>query len=78
MRELPVGTVTFLFTDIEGSTRILRDLGEKYSELLSVHSRIIREIVNQYNGIEVTTDGDSFFCVFQDAVCAINAVTDTR
>ena len=75
MRELPTGTVTFLFTDIEGSTQILGDVGEKkYSKLLSAHSRIIRDSITRYNGIEVRTEGDAFFCVFQDAVGAINAV----
>ena len=71
--ELPVGTVTFLFTDIEGSTLLERELRERYSEVLAEHRRLLREAFEQYGGREVDTQGDSFFVVFpraRDAVAA--------
>jgi predicted ATPase/class 3 adenylate cyclase len=70
----PVGTVTMLFTDIEGSTRLLHELGvDAYSELLGLHHRIVRTAVGSSNGVEIKTEGDSFFVVFasaSDALCA--------
>ena len=71
--ELPGGTVTFLFTDIEGSTLLERELRERYSEVLAEHRRLLREVFEQYGGREVDTQGDSFFVVFpraRDAVAA--------
>ena len=71
--ELPGGTVTFLFTDIEGSTRLERDLRERYSEVLADHRRLLREAFGRYGGREIDTQGDSFFFVFpraRDAVAA--------
>jgi hypothetical protein len=62
--DLPSGTVTFLFTDIEGSTRLLREAGGGYAELLEVHRRLLRQAVAAYGGREVDTQGDSFFIVF--------------
>jgi len=65
---LPQGTVTFLFTDIEGSTRLLARLGEAaYLELLAQHDDLIRSAVHQHGGVEVSTDGDSFFLAFAEA-----------
>ena len=59
--ELPVGTVTFLFTDVEGSTKLLHDLGaEDYSRALAVHRRILREAFTANEGVEVDTQGDAF------------------
>ncbi len=60
MAELPRGTVTFLFTDIEGSTRLLKQLGERYSDVLAEHRRILREAVGAREGREIDTQGDSF------------------
>ena len=61
MRELPTGTVTFLFTDIEGSTRLLLELGDGYAEALAEHRRVLREAFTGHGGVEVDTQGDAFF-----------------
>lgn len=67
VRELPSGTVTFLFTDIEGSTRLLQQLGPRYEELLEQHRRLVRAAVEAGAGCEVNTEGDAFFIVFSSA-----------
>jgi predicted ATPase len=78
--ELPRGTVTFLFTDVEGSTRLLHELGaEAYAEALSEHRRVIREACVQHGGVEVDTQGDAFFFAFptaQGALAAAQAMTE--
>ena len=71
MRELPTGTVTFLFTDIEGSTRLLHEHGERYAELLAEHRRVLREAFVQHGGVEVDTQGDAFFVAFARATDAL-------
>jgi YVTN family beta-propeller protein len=71
--ELPRGTVTFLFTDIEGSTRLLKQLGEKYGDVLTEHRRILREAVEARDGREIDTQGDSFFFAFARANAALGA-----
>jgi class 3 adenylate cyclase/ABC-type glycerol-3-phosphate transport system substrate-binding protein len=77
MSDLPTGTVTFLFTDIEGSTRLVRQLGARYAHLLSEHQRILRDCFATYRGREIDTQGDSFFAAFAragDAIaCAVEA-----
>ena len=74
MRNLPTGTVTFLFTDIEGSTRLLDSLGaEAYAEALAEHRRVIREACTSEGGVEVDTQGDAFFFAFPSAPGAIEA-----
>ena len=73
MTDLPAGTVTFLFTDIEGSTRLLHELGEQYAEVLTDHRRLLRNAFAQYSGREVDTQGDSFFVAFGDAGDAVRA-----
>ena len=70
---LPVGVVTFLFTDIEGSTRLFRTLGERYRSLLDAHHEIIRAAVTGNHGVVVRTQGDGFFCAFSEASAAIAA-----
>ncbi len=73
MRQLPSGTVTFLFTDIEGSTRLLDELGERYGEVLADHRRVLRETFERQGGVEVDAQGDAFFVAFprpQDALAA--------
>jgi predicted ATPase/class 3 adenylate cyclase len=74
---LPSGTVTFLFTDIEGSTRLLHQLGERYSEVLGAQQRILRQAFAAHGGHEVDTQGDSFFAAFPTArgaiACAVEA-----
>jgi peptide/nickel transport system substrate-binding protein len=72
--ELPVGTVTFLFTDIEGSTQLLKQLGgELYGQALDEHRRILRTEFADHDGREIDTQGDSFFVAFRRAKDAINA-----
>jgi class 3 adenylate cyclase len=59
MAELPTGTVTFLFTDVEGSTRLLHEHGERYAALLVEHRRVLREVFARHEGVEVDTEGDA-------------------
>jgi predicted ATPase len=70
---LPTGTVTFLFTDIEGSTRLLRELGDSYGEALAAHRQTIRQSLDAHGGVEVDTQGDAFFYAFSSAVDALAA-----
>jgi predicted ATPase/class 3 adenylate cyclase len=67
MPELPRGTVTFLFSDIEGSTRLLHELGDRYPDALEQHRRLLREAFARHGGVEVGTEGDSFFVAFSRA-----------
>jgi predicted ATPase len=78
MTGLPSGTVTFLFTDIEGSTRLLRELGDDYAEALSAHRRLVRGAVAAHGGVEVDTQGDAFFVAFADAGEAVAAAADAQ
>jgi predicted ATPase/class 3 adenylate cyclase len=74
MPDLPSGTVTFLFTDVEGSTRLLHDLGaEAYAEALAEHRRVIRAACAGEGGVEVDTQGDAFFFAFPTAPGAVRA-----
>jgi predicted ATPase/class 3 adenylate cyclase len=73
MRELPTGTVTFLFTDIEGSTQLLQELGDAYTEELAWHRRLLREAFTRHRGTEVDTQGDAFFVAFARAADAVAA-----
>jgi class 3 adenylate cyclase len=76
---LPTGTVTFLFSDIEGSTRLLDELGaDRYSEALAVHRRCIRDAFTAHAGVEVDTQGDAFFVAFQRATDAVAAAADAQ
>jgi class 3 adenylate cyclase len=73
MTTLPSGTVTFVFSDIEGSTGLLKRLGEQYGELIAQHRRIVRETFGEQGGVEIDMQGDSFFFAFaraRDAVAA--------
>jgi class 3 adenylate cyclase len=76
--ELPTGTVTFLFTDIEGSTRLLHELGDAYAHALAEHRRVLREAFAQHSGVEVDTQGDAFFVVFSRAKDAVAAAADAQ
>jgi predicted ATPase/class 3 adenylate cyclase len=67
MRELPTGTVTMLFSDIEGSTALLGRLGERYGEALFAQRALMRAAISACRGVEVGTEGDSFFVVFESA-----------
>ena len=71
MTELPTGTVTFLFTDVEGSTRLLQRVGDAYRDLLATHDQILRKAIASGGGVEVQTEGDGFFAVFSTASGAI-------
>jgi predicted ATPase len=73
-RDLPAGTVTFLFTDVEGSTRLLRELGAAaYAGALVEHRRVVREAFAEHGGVEVDTQGDAFFYAFPTAPGALTA-----
>ncbi len=74
MRELPTGTVTFVFTDIEGSTALLGRLGDGYGELLFAHHALLREVWEGHGGVEVSTEGDAFIVAFSSAARAVAAV----
>jgi predicted ATPase/class 3 adenylate cyclase len=70
---LPTGTVTFLFTDVEGSTRLLQQLGDRYAAVRDEHAAIVRQAVEAGGGVEVSTEGDSFFVAFGSPVGAVRA-----
>jgi peptide/nickel transport system substrate-binding protein len=78
MAELPSGTVTFLFTDVEGSTRLLKQLRDRYGELLADHRRILRAAFVAHGGQEIDTQGDSFFVAFRRASDAALAAGDAQ
>jgi YVTN family beta-propeller protein len=78
MAELPSGTVTFLFSDIEGSTLLLGRLGGRYDEVLAEHQRILRSAFEAHGGREVDTQGDSFFVAFRRANDAVAAAVDAQ
>jgi predicted ATPase/class 3 adenylate cyclase len=70
---LPTGTVTFLFTDIEGSTRLVQDLGDRYDDLAATHDALMRHALEESGGVEVNTEGDAFFAVFTSPQAALSA-----
>ena len=76
--DLPTGTVTFLFTDIEGSTRLLGHLGGRFPAVLEEHQRLLREAFTSAGGVEVSTEGDSFFVVFSRAADAVEAAVGAQ
>jgi predicted ATPase len=79
MRDLPRGTVTFLFTDIEGSTKLLHELGaERYADELVEHRRVLREAFARHDGVEVDTQGDAFFVAFPTAPGALGAAHEAQ
>src|SRR6059058_3474999 len=78
-RRLPSATVTFLFTDVEGSTRLLHELGaEAYAEALAEHRRVLRKLFSAEGGVEVDTQGDAFLFVFADALAGVAAAAATN
>ena len=78
-RNLPSGTVTFLFTDVEGSTRLLHELGaESYAEALAEHRHVVRKAFEAHGGVEVDTQGDAFFVAFPTAPGAMQAAANIR
>ena len=77
--QLPSGTVTFLFTDIEGSTNLLSELGpQRYAEALDLHRQVVRESCRRHGGIEVDTQGDAFFVAFPTAPGALEAAREAQ
>jgi class 3 adenylate cyclase len=75
--DLPAGTVTLLFTDIEGSTRLIEELGEEgYVRALAEHRRLLRDALSGHGGVEVDTQGDAFLYAFSDPVEALAAAAD--
>ena len=78
MRELPTGTVTFLFTDIEGSTRLLDEMGDAYADLLAEHRQTLRAVFTEHGGVEVDTQGDAFFVAFSGAGDAVDAAAASQ
>ena len=79
MRALPRGTITFLFTDIEGSTRLLEELGaEGYEAALAEHRRVLRDAFEKHGGVEVDTQGDAFFVAFPTAPGALGAAAEAQ
>ena len=78
MTALPGGTVTFLFTDIEGSTKLMQQLGDAYVQAQVDHHAILRAAFQNRKGAELRTEGDSFFCVFQSALDACGAAADAQ
>ncbi|HEV8339260.1 MAG TPA: tetratricopeptide repeat protein, partial [bacterium] len=78
-RDLPSGTVTLLFTDIEGSTKLLAQLGpESYADALAAHRRVLREAFVRHGGVEVDTQGDAFFVAFPTAPGALAAAREAQ
>jgi len=79
MEGLPEGTVTFLFTDVEGSTELLHELGsEAYAKALTEHRRVVREAFARHGGVEVDTQGDAFLIAFPTAPGALDAAQEAQ
>lgn len=78
MADLPSGTVTFLFTDIEGSTRLLAALGDRYPDVLADHHRLLRAAFEAHGGHEVDNEGDGFFFVFGSARRAVAGAVEAQ
>src|SRR5437763_5941387 len=78
MADLPTGTVTFLFTDVEGSTRLLQELGDAYANVLAAHRRVLRDAFARHDGVEVDTQGDAFFVAFAKSTDALAAAMEAR
>jgi class 3 adenylate cyclase/CheY-like chemotaxis protein len=73
MAELPTGTVTFLFTDVEGSTALAHKLAHDFQDVLVEHRSLVRSAVAERNGVEIDVRGDEFFVAFDDAAAAVHA-----
>jgi class 3 adenylate cyclase len=78
MATLPAGTGTFVFSDIEGSTGLLKRLGARYEELIADHRRLVRETFGRHEGVEIDMQGDSFFFAFARARDAVAAAVDVQ
>jgi class 3 adenylate cyclase len=78
MPVLPTGTVTFLFTDVEGSTRLTQRVGDAYRDLLAIHHKILRDAITVGSGVVVQTEGDAFFAAFPTAQGALRAAVQAQ
>jgi len=78
MADLPSGVVTFLFTDIEGSTELVDTLAERYPALLQRHHELMRGVIAAHGGVEVGTEGDAFFVVFTSPAAAVRAAVEAQ
>jgi class 3 adenylate cyclase len=78
MSSLPGGTVTFLFSDIEGSTRLLQELGDEYAGVVADHRRLMRGAMQGHGGTEIDTQGDAFFFSFTRAKDAADAAVEAQ
>src|SRR4051794_37962348 len=78
MARLPVGIVTLVFSDVEGSTRLLRRLGDGYGPALDEHRTLMRAAVGAAGGVEVETRGDSFLFAFASAHAAVGGAVDAQ
>src|SRR5688500_14858586 len=74
----PSGTITFLFTDIEGSTHLLEKMGDQYADALAKHHEILRAAIQKWNGREVDTQGDAFFVTFTRALDAVQCAAEAQ
>jgi class 3 adenylate cyclase len=78
MPSLPSGTVTFVFSDVERSTQLLKELGDRYGDLLDEHRRLMREHFTALGGVEIDTQGDAFFFAFPRARDAVTAAVEAQ
>ena len=78
MTALPSGTVTFVFSDIEGSTALLKQLGDRYEAVLTDHRRLMRESFTERGGVEIDRQGDAFFFAFSRARDAVAAAVEAQ
>jgi YVTN family beta-propeller protein len=76
--ELPTGAVTFLFTDIEGSTQLVKELRERWGDALAEHQALLRAAIEKYGGREIDTQGDAFFIAFSSARNAVHAAIEAQ
>ena len=75
---LPTGVVTFMFTDIESSTRLVHQLGDQYPKALALHNGLLRDAFVRHGGVEVVTTGDGFFVAFADATAAVDSALEVQ
>ena len=78
MTDLPTGTITFLFSDLEGSTRLVRELGSEFDEVLVALFDLQRTAISSAGGVEVRTEGDMIFAVFASAVAGVSAAVEAQ
>lgn len=78
MPALPHGTVTFAFTDIEGSTALLKELGDRYGDVLAAHRRFLRGVFADHGGVEIDAQGDAFFFAFERARDAVASAAQVQ